>query len=46
MTQLHYSLRALYRPLDEPGANPLRDPHAALDAAVRASDAIAAPHCA
>ncbi len=35
-----YSLRALYRTLDTPGANPLRDAHAALDAAVRAAYAM------
>jgi hypothetical protein len=28
-------LRELYRTLDEPGASPLKDAHAALDAAVR-----------
>ena len=37
MDQLGYSLRALYRTLEEPGANPLRDAHARLDAAVRAA---------
>jgi hypothetical protein len=31
------SLRDLYRSLDLPGKNPLRDAHAALDAAVRAA---------
>jgi hypothetical protein len=31
------SLRDLYRTLDEPGANPLRDAHARLDTAVRAA---------
>ena len=35
MAKLGYSLRALYRTLEEPGANPLRDAHARLDAAVR-----------
>src|ERR1043166_10331333 len=35
MDKLKYSLRELYRTLDEPGANPLRDAHARLDAAVR-----------
>ena len=30
-------LRALYRTLELPGANPLRDAHAALDAAVLAA---------
>ena len=34
MTKLGWSLRDLYRTLDQPGANPLRDAHAALDAAV------------
>ena len=37
MGRLGYSLRALYRTLAEPGANPLRDAHARLDAAVRAA---------
>ena len=37
MAKLGYSLRALYRTLEEPGANPLRDAHARLDAAVRAA---------
>ena len=41
MGRLGYSLRDLYRTLDDPGANPLRDAHAALDAAVR--DAYAMP---
>jgi SAM-dependent methyltransferase len=36
MTELGYSLRELYRTLEEPGANPLRDAHARLDTAVRA----------
>jgi hypothetical protein len=31
------SLRALYRTLELPGANPLKDAHAALDAAVLAA---------
>jgi hypothetical protein len=35
-----YSLRALYRTLEEPGANPLRDAHARLDTAVRAAYAM------
>jgi hypothetical protein len=30
-------LRDLYRSLEEPGANPLRDAHARLDTAVRAA---------
>ena len=37
MAKLGWSLRDLYRSLEEPGANPLRDAHAALDAAVRAA---------
>jgi hypothetical protein len=37
MRKLKYSLRDLYRTLDEPGDNPLRDAHARLDAAVRAA---------
>ena len=37
MAQLNYSLRALYRTLEEPGANPLRDAHTRLDTAVRAA---------
>ncbi len=37
MAQLGYSLRDLYRTLELPGGNPLRDAHAALDAAVRAA---------
>lgn len=40
MEKLGYSLRALYRTLDTPGANPLKDAHAALDAAVRAAYAM------
>jgi hypothetical protein len=32
-----WSLRDLYRTLETPGANRLRDAHAALDAAVRAA---------
>ncbi|MDQ6911274.1 MAG: hypothetical protein M3128_00160 [Verrucomicrobiota bacterium] len=36
------SLRELYRTLDEPGTNPLRDVHAKLDACVRAAYGIAA----
>jgi hypothetical protein len=35
MRKLKYSLRELYRTLEEPGANPLRDVHTRLDAAVR-----------
>ncbi len=37
MAELGYSLRDLYRTLEEPGANPLRDAHARLDTAVRAA---------
>ena len=37
MARLGYSLRDLYRTLDDPGSNPLRDAHAALDTAVRAA---------
>jgi restriction-modification enzyme MmeI-like protein len=35
--KLKYSLRDLYRTLEEPGDNPLRAAHARLDAAVRAA---------
>ena len=34
-----WSLRELYRTLETPGADRLRDAHAALDAAVRAATA-------
>jgi hypothetical protein len=37
MDKLGYSLRKLYRTLEEPGTNPLRDAHARLDTAVRAA---------
>jgi SAM-dependent methyltransferase len=37
MRKLKYSLRDLYRTLDQPGDNPLRDAQAPLDAAVRAA---------
>lgn len=37
MRKLKYSLRDLYRTLEEPGDNPLRDAQARLDAAVRAA---------
>ncbi len=37
MGKLGYSLRQLYRTLEEPGANPLRDAQACLDFAVRAA---------
>ena len=42
MRKLNYSLRDLYRTLDQPGDNPLRDAHARLDAAVRAAYAMPA----
>jgi hypothetical protein len=37
MQKLNYSLRDLYRTLEQPGDNPLREAHARLDAAVRAA---------
>lgn len=37
MRKLDYSLRDLYRTLDQPGDNPLREAHERLDAAVRAA---------
>jgi SAM-dependent methyltransferase len=37
MGKLNYSLRDLYRTLEQPGDNPLRDAHARVDAAVRAA---------
>ena len=37
MRKLNYSLRDLYRTLEQPGDNPLRDAHARLDATVRAA---------
>jgi len=37
MAKMDWSLRDLYRTLEEPGANPLRDAQAKLDAAVRAA---------
>jgi hypothetical protein len=40
MAKLGYSLRALYRTLEEPGANPLREAHTRLDTAVRAAYAM------
>ncbi len=40
MARLGYSLRALYRTLDTPGANPLREAHTRLDTAVRAAYAV------
>ena len=40
MAKLGYSLRALYRTLDTPGTNPLREAHTRLDTAVRAAYAM------
>lgn len=40
MRKLNYSLRDLYRTLEQAGDNPLRDVHARLDAAVRAAYAM------
>jgi hypothetical protein len=40
MEKMNWSLRDLYRTLDEPGTNPLRDAHAKLDSAVRAAYAM------
>ena len=40
MGQLGYSLRELYRTLEEPGANPLREAHTRLETAVRAAYAM------
>jgi hypothetical protein len=37
MRKLNYSLRDLYRTLEQPGDNPLREAQATLDAAVRAA---------
>jgi hypothetical protein len=37
MAKMKWSLRDLYRTLEEPGANPLRDAQNRLDAAVRAA---------
>jgi SAM-dependent methyltransferase len=37
MAKMSWSLRDLYRTLDDPGSNPLRDAHARLDTAVRAA---------
>lgn len=37
MSKYGYSLRDLYRTLEAPGANPLRDAHARLDTAVHAA---------
>lgn len=38
MTKMNWSLRALYRTLDEPSSNPLRGAHAKLDAAKEAAE--------
>jgi hypothetical protein len=35
MRKLNYSLRDLYRTLEQPGDNPLREAHARLDGVVR-----------
>lgn len=40
MAKMNWSLRDLYRTLEEPGSNPLRDAQANLDAAVRAAYAM------
>ena len=37
MEKLKYSLRQLYRTLEQPGDNPLRAAHTRLDSAVRAA---------
>ncbi len=37
MAKMDWSLRDLYRTLDDPGTSPLRDAHAKLDASVRAA---------
>jgi SAM-dependent methyltransferase len=42
MGKLGYSLRELYRTLEEPGANPLREAHDQLDSAVREAYAMPA----
>jgi SAM-dependent methyltransferase len=42
MRRLNYSLRDLYRTLEQPGDNALRNAHARLDAAVRAAYAMPA----
>jgi hypothetical protein len=41
MRKLNYSLRDLYRTLEQPGDNPLRDAHARLDTVVRTAYGIA-----
>ena len=40
MAKMNWSLRDLYRTLEEPGANPLREAQARLDTAVRAAYAM------
>lgn len=40
MAKMNWSLRDLYRTLEEPGSNPLRDAQAKLDTAVRAAYAM------
>lgn len=40
MAKMNWSLRDLYRTLEEPGSNPLRDAQTKLDAAVRAAYAM------
>jgi hypothetical protein len=40
MAKMNWSLRDLYRTLEEPGSNPLRDAQARLDTAVRAAYAM------
>ena len=40
MAKMDCSLRDLYRTLEQPGSNPLRDAQAKLDAAVRAAYAM------
>lgn len=40
MAKMNWSLRDLYRTLDDPGSNPLRDAQANLDTAVRAAYAM------
>lgn len=40
MGKLKYSLRELYRTLEEPGSDPLCDAHTCLDTAVRAAYAM------
>ncbi len=40
MAKMNWSLRDLYRTLEDPGSNPLRDAQARLDAAVRAAYAM------